>query len=558
MSIPFLPGHSSLFDQPKTNFSRPHALGFRNGVPVYNEEKPGIGGSMLATQTKLRTNTARKFPPELVAQKKALKFEAHFEEDVPQSTFEKRRVRHVLIFFHFEDGSINVLEPKVANSGMAQGSLIRRHKIPKGDASADEFYGVDDFRIGDSIQLYGKTFNITNADEDSKIILRELGYDVPSEAAGEAPSDLYTTQRQQREKSQREVKLTPKKPDALKQFLENDKRVLRFFCYWQDRGNAYGEVRKFQLHFFLSDDSLQIVEQLKPNAGFDPFPVFLRRSKPPASFGDVNQIRIGSAVEVHARTFIVYDLDEFTKDYFRKNHGVTDFTPVKLDEPQEAAPVVAPITDPALFLIPKPAKKNFQKLLDNDRKILRFAAGLVSDKPEDRDRSFVVSFYLADDTLSIYEPPQRNSGVLGGKFLERRQAQKPSAGGGNYRESDFYVGAVIEVFRHRFLLRNADDYAFNYMEANTDAFPASDIDNIQKKLRQALARTRLSPEQLSAAFGHFDADGSGTISLAEFEKVVSELGFSLSKQEMITLMRRYDLDGDGTISYEEFVTVVSQ
>jgi hypothetical protein len=52
-------------------------------------------------------------------------------------------------------------------------------------------------------------------------------------------------------------------------------------------------------------------------------------------------------------------------------------------------------------------KKNFQKMLDNDRKILRFSSSLLSDKADDRNRVFVVSFYLADDTVGIYEPPQR-------------------------------------------------------------------------------------------------------------------------------------------------------
>lgn len=48
-------------------------------------------------------------------------------------------------------------------------------------------------------------------------------------------------------------------------------------------------------------------------------------------------------------------------------------------------------------------------MLDNERKILRFASVLDSPKPEDRDRIFVVSYYLADDTIGIYEPPQRSA-----------------------------------------------------------------------------------------------------------------------------------------------------
>jgi hypothetical protein len=42
----------------------------------------------------------------------------------------------------------------------------------------------------------------------------------------------------------------------------------------------------------------------------------------------------------------------------------------------------------------------------------------------DRERRFVVSFYMADQTLSVYEPVVPNSGLQGGKFLERARVYK--------------------------------------------------------------------------------------------------------------------------------------
>lgn len=38
-----------------------------------------------------------------------------------------------------------------------------------------------------------------------------------------------------------------------------------------------------------------------------------------------------------------------------------------------------------------------------------------------------MTYFLADDTLSIFEPPQRNTGLNGGKFLERRRLKKPTS-----------------------------------------------------------------------------------------------------------------------------------
>ena len=51
-----------------------------------------------------------------------------------------------------------------------------------------------------------------------------------------------------------------------------------------------------------------------------------------------------------------------------------------------------------------------------------FAFGNLAQRlaPETRRaRVFVLSYFMGDGSLSIFEPPQRNSGLPGGKFLER-------------------------------------------------------------------------------------------------------------------------------------------
>ena len=39
--------------------------------------------------------------------------------------------------------------------------------------------------------------------------------------------------------------------------------------------------------------------------------------------------------------------------------------------------------------------------------ILRFEAVLVSSEPTDAQRKFIVSYYIRDFTLAVFEPPQR-------------------------------------------------------------------------------------------------------------------------------------------------------
>ena len=47
-----------------------------------------------------------------------------------------------------------------------------------------------------------------------------------------------------------------------------------------------------------------------------------------------------------------------------------------------------------------------------DSNVLRFVCRLDTSKPIDIDRRFILSYFLSDDTISVFEPPVRNSGKL--------------------------------------------------------------------------------------------------------------------------------------------------
>lgn len=69
--------------------------------------------------------------------------------------------------------------------------------------------------------------------------------------------------------------------DTLKQFLDHDRHVLRFYCYWDDSDSMFGDPREMILHYFLADDTIEIREIMLPNAGRDAVPTFLHRCKLP-------------------------------------------------------------------------------------------------------------------------------------------------------------------------------------------------------------------------------------------------------------------------------------
>ena len=71
--------------------------------------------------------------------------QAYFEEDVPGSQIESKRVRKCMLYYYLEDDCLQVFEPCEENSGLPQGCLVRRHRVPKPDGS---FSGWPIYKLG--------------------------------------------------------------------------------------------------------------------------------------------------------------------------------------------------------------------------------------------------------------------------------------------------------------------------------------------------------------------------------------------------------------------------
>ena len=73
------------------------------------------------------------------------------------------------------------------------GTLIRRHRIPKPAPRDDEYYTAEDFNINCEINLYSKTFKITDSDDFTKNFLKKMGVRVNQPSDG--PENPYTKYR---------------------------------------------------------------------------------------------------------------------------------------------------------------------------------------------------------------------------------------------------------------------------------------------------------------------------------------------------------------------------
>lgn len=96
-------------------------------------------------------------------QTQVLLFHAFFKQTVHESPNEFYRVRDVRIYYYLEDDSISVVEPPLENSGIPQGRLIKRQRLPKNDLG--DYWHWKDFNLGINLTFYGKVFHVYDCDK---------------------------------------------------------------------------------------------------------------------------------------------------------------------------------------------------------------------------------------------------------------------------------------------------------------------------------------------------------------------------------------------------------
>eukprot|EP01086_Lenisia_limosa_P012723 TRINITY_DN41257_c0_g1_i1.p1 TRINITY_DN41257_c0_g1~~TRINITY_DN41257_c0_g1_i1.p1 ORF type:complete len:580 (-),score=165.85 TRINITY_DN41257_c0_g1_i1:31-1770(-) len=506
------------------------------------------------------------FDGEASVNKATLVFKAFFDEDIVFSREEKTRKRIVNLVYFMEDNTMRITEPRRDNSGLAQGVRLKRQQVPN-DVTG-ELVVPQDLVIGNNVHFYAQKYHIFDCDDTARIVLAKLG--ICCGDAEKVDDDEFTQTRSLVEVQPRVHTYNQK--DNLARFLDKDRHVLRFHCVWDNTSDVYGQVRKFVLHHFLVDSTTEVRSVSEVNTGREGGPVFVRRQKlPKKNFSvsdDVGEVecytaedlRIGAEIFVFGRRFKILSADEFTRQYLKEHYG--DDTPnVEFESDVsvhggEASFVPPPPTGfgseedslaSCINLVPKVPRKDYARALAKSGDVLRFTGTFNNPSAEDVDRSFIVSFFMADNTVLIFEPPVRNSGFKGGKFLERHRAKNDRTGTW-VAASDLYVGCILAINGFEFLLNDADEYAFQYMERYDAEFPHANLGKVVDKLRPVI-------DTLKASFNEADKDKNGYLDSAEFTSAVSSIAPELSTHEIVTLMRRLDIDNNGKVTYPELLAM---
>jgi len=478
--------HSLLHASQAAMKPKKQSLSFVNGYAVPRDSSEDSNVALAnAFENATPRGELKEYTPEYVKTAGlVLRFNAYFDEAVENSQSEKIRSRKFIIYFFVEDGSIKITEPRLENSGILQGMFLKRHVVDGFSASS--------LNVGSRVNIYGFEFNIYSCDGFTRRYLGHMGLYVPEDA--EAPN----CEDPLRAKNDRMLHTSPSaKKDARGKFLTHDKQVLRFYCVWDDRVKL-GDRRKFILTFYLIDDTVAITENehAKGSRG-GMSATLLHRCRLPLHDEDViargpadndydyvtaENLRIGGFVRVYKRDFFLYDCDEFTKSWYLTKHpsefSEIDFEPRDVFEPEEELPkrgipdhtglAIGSEEDSlqnCIALIPKAPRKEFS---NDEGVVLRFRAFMVpfnttSELNEfDASRRFVVSFYVGDKTLSIYE--QASKDVGSSKFLERIRVKNGSQCDGSFYDvNDMHVGSVLKIYSRAFELYDADAYSLNYL-----------------------------------------------------------------------------------------------
>ncbi|KAG7202805.1 hypothetical protein KM043_009964 [Ampulex compressa] len=610
--LPCLPGFNFDRNLGRTKFHRNQYFGKIHDGVYYLSEKADTTGYSYYPSIYPR-GEVQEMPPWIAFDGQRLMFKAFFQETVQERWKTAFQVRMVIISFFLEDGTMKITEPSVDNSGLEQGVLVRRQRIPMPDPVKYRYYDIIDLNIGKEPEIFGRVYKIVDCDKFTRHFLNRMGIPVPDPI--EMPKDPYS--------EWKKVETFPKKPnrriDTRGNFLKYDRQVLRFYGYWDDTESPHGIIHDLEIHYFLADQTLEIKENLPPNSGRNSGCMFVKRMRIPKLFSGVqpigttepftvlnvlgesttdsyymidsletgktsgdfykdNELSIGAEINVFGRRVVITDMDNFTKEYYRTKYGLDDFTPsARPRQADEVCQKVEKYVPPyngfgsyedslgnCFTVMPKAPRTDFMKFLYHDKQgfdshVLRFRAKLISNIPDNDERQFIVRIFLMNDTISIFELARRNSGFKRSLFQKRMLVMLPGQDiftnkkPQYYKPQDFYVGAIVNLNDFHFQITSADVYALRYMELHSNEFPKANVKLILEKLQKELRPVYKEFVKLYAPpkldDGHFE-----NLEYQIFREGLSKyLGDKITEHEMITVARRYSSQEKKEFRTREYV-----
>ncbi|KPA81814.1 hypothetical protein ABB37_04081 [Leptomonas pyrrhocoris] len=536
------------------------------------------------------------FPTWRTLDDKVLRFFGYYTEDVVDSTIETWRVRKVKLHYFLADGSLNVVEtPAVQNSGFQKCTTVSRFHPD----------GLDVFQmcVGGVVTVRGLDYHLVDCDAATREFCEVMGMPQPEPLdypcddfevrAARVPAGIDEQHAQMRRVVEMQAAartgthaslLTPAERVKARNFFENDRNVLRFYAVW--------EKRKFRLLYYLADNTMAVLFDKAENDGRDSNAAFIHRRTIPKearaallSLETLDRphgpapavltpadLRTGTVVDIFTRPFYIYDCDEHTRSYMAAQ-GIpqlaVDKPPCEEDEitvgkrrprlPRaQRTGAIATAGVPAkrygastMIFDDSLGEKDALKLSRYAQDVFRFGAQLLRPSQENEGRQFMICYYLADDTVSVYELPVRNSGHLGGKIFARRAVDTISD------PSSLQVGRTVHL--------DGTDYVLTEMDERTKRFLEMGMPNMEEAYFRTQDILNKVPQYLNQhfsrvtdAFRHYASSSTQGLTQENVRELLNDAGVHVTEEEMANVMRRIDEDQDGWVSLSDFTEQLMQ
>mgnify|MGYP001559644968 FL=1 len=114
----------------------------------------------------------------------------------------------------------------------------------------------------------------------------------------------------------------------------------------------------------------------------------------------------------------------------------------------------------------------------------------------------------------VYEICDKNSGRIGGKFMERKK-HKNLTTGQYYQQKEFMIGKTIYLNSYWFQIVEGDEYTEKYMEDNPEIFPQSNAIYVLNKIKEGASWFANVNEFAIQLVWALDKNGDGQVSMDE-------------------------------------------
>lgn len=436
--------------------------------------------------------------------------------------------RSVYIKLYLEDNSIEIVEPKVENSGGPCGKFLKRHQIlrpisktsPRGQAPQGPLlYTSADFYAGACLEIYDRTYYVVDCDAATRRHMESVGIDFGESET--LPGSVYDPKsRPGMPRKANKAGMKKDKKHGVLGFFEYDRKVLRFYGAWDCRDSLYGDDLRVKLHYSLADGLIEIVPMHERNSGRDKLPKFMKKNSvmkaredfmtttapiidddslqgysstglissgsmlalfgegpgvEPAKPYHWTDLKIGDSIPVAAYNIVLIDADEFTRSFYASKEMTLGQAIVP---PPPVYPEVTDEPPPPLMAMPTKTKEEGIKAAFFMGISLRFRAKFIDPKEADKSREFVIQYFMDNDTIQVMEPPKRNSGHKGGLFLARSQPK------GLFNPKELYLGSKVTILNHNFTVLDADMATFKFMESYPDTWLMCNVEVVSGKMKK--------------------------------------------------------------------------